>query len=67
MVITDESGKEAAPGFAPPHPSDSGSNNKEEIAPWRRPGSLRARPTNRYTCNFRNHIFDSPRLSSTVL
>ena len=47
LVVTDESGKEAAPGFAPPHPESGASNSKEDVAPWRRPGSLRARPTNR--------------------
>ena len=41
-MVTDEAGKESAPGFAPPHPDTDG--GKEEIAPWRRPGSLRSRP-----------------------
>jgi len=44
LLVTDEGGKEAAPGFAPPQLDSS--TNKEEVAPWRRPGSLRARPTN---------------------
>jgi len=43
VVVTDESGKEA-PGFLPPHPESS--QGKDDSAPWRRPGSLRARPTN---------------------
>jgi len=43
VVVTDETGKEA-PGFVPPHPESS--QGKDEAAPWRRPGSLRARPTN---------------------
>ena len=43
LIVTDESGKEA-PGFVPPHPD---SQSKDDAAPWRRPGSLRARPTNR--------------------
>jgi len=43
LIVTDESGKEA-PGFAPPHPESS--QSKDDAAPWRRPGSLRARPTN---------------------
>ena len=43
LVVTDESGKEA-PGFVPPHPESS--QGKDDAAPWRRPGSLRARPTN---------------------
>jgi len=42
LLVTDEAGKESAPGFAPPHPDTDG--GKEEIAPWRRPGSLRSRP-----------------------
>ena len=42
LLVTDESGKESAPGFAPPHPDTDG--GKEEIAPWRRPGSVRSRP-----------------------
>ena len=42
LVVTDESGKEA-PGFLPPHPEST--QGKEDAAPWRRPGSLRARPT----------------------
>eukprot|EP00092_Neocalanus_flemingeri_P005524 GFUD01005954.1.p1 GENE.GFUD01005954.1~~GFUD01005954.1.p1 ORF type:complete len:814 (-),score=219.46 GFUD01005954.1:825-3266(-) len=43
VVVTDESGKEA-PGFLPPHPETN--QGKDDSAPWRRPGSLRARPTN---------------------
>jgi len=43
VVVTDETGKEA-PGFVPPHPESS--QGKDDAAPWRRPGSLRARPTN---------------------
>merc|ERR1712106_89673 len=43
VVVTDESGKEA-PGFLPPHPETH--QGKDDSAPWRRPGSLRARPTN---------------------
>jgi len=43
VVVTDESGKEA-PGFLPPHPESN--QGKDDSAPWRRPGSLRARPTN---------------------
>jgi len=42
VVVTDETGKEA-PGFVPPHPESS--QGKDDAAPWRRPGSLRARPT----------------------
>ena len=42
--MTDESGKEA-PGFLPPHPETN--QGKDDAAPWRRPGSLRARPANR--------------------
>jgi len=46
LIVTDESGKEA-PGFAPPHPESSQSKTtQDDAAPWRRPGSLRARPTN---------------------
>ena len=48
LIVTDESGKEA-PGFAPPHPESSQSKTtQDDAAPWRRPGSLRARPTNRF-------------------
>ena len=59
VVVTDESGKEA-PGFAPPHPDTSATaaGAKDDAAPWRRPGSLRARPTTR--CCFvvrRNYIY----------
>merc|ERR1712123_384914 len=43
VVVTDESGKEA-PGFLPPHPETN--QGKDDAAPWRRPGSLRARPAN---------------------
>jgi len=43
VVVTDESGKEA-PGFLPPHPETV--QSKDDSASWRRPGSLRARPTN---------------------
>ena len=43
--MTDESGKEA-PGFLPPHPETV--QSKDDSASWRRPGSLRARPTNRF-------------------
>merc|ERR1712123_291095 len=43
VVVTDESGKEA-PGFLPPHPETN--QGKDDSAPWRRPGSLRARPAN---------------------
>merc|ERR1712106_1070974 len=43
VVVTDESGKEA-PGFLPPHPETH--QGKDDSAPWRRPGSLRARPAN---------------------
>ena len=45
MVVTDELGKEA-PGFVPPHPESN--SGKDDAASWRRPGSLRARPTTRY-------------------
>ena len=44
VIVTDESGKEA-PGFVPPHPETS-QGKDQDAAPWRRPGSLRARPTN---------------------
>ena len=59
VVVTDESGKEA-PGFAPPHPDTSATaaGAKDDAAPWRRPGSLRARPTTRYYFVVRrNYIF----------
>jgi len=50
LLVTDESGKESAPGFAPPHPDTGGAADKEEVgASWRRPGSLRARPTSGLT------------------
>jgi len=42
VVVTDEAGKEA-PGFVPPHPEAN--SGKDDAASWRRPGSLRARPT----------------------
>jgi len=42
VVVTDELGKEA-PGFVPPHPEAN--SGKDDAASWRRPGSLRARPT----------------------
>ena len=44
VVVTDEAGKEA-PGFVPPHPEAN--SGKDDAASWRRPGSLRARPTTR--------------------
>ena len=44
LIVTDESGKEA-PGFVPPHPETS--SGKDDAAPWRRPASVRSRPTNR--------------------
>jgi hypothetical protein len=51
LVVTDESGKEAVPGFSPPHPDtgQQGAANArdENAAPWRRPASLRARPSQR--------------------
>ena len=49
LLVTDESGKEAAPGFSPPHP-DTGqqaARDDSAAAPWRRPASLRARPSQR--------------------
>jgi len=42
VVVTDSEGKEA-PGFLPPHLPDT--KTGDENAPWRRPGSLRARPS----------------------
>merc|ERR1719341_940455 len=45
VVVTDESGKEAQPSFLPPHPEVGQLGKDDGSAPWRRPGSLRARPT----------------------
>lgn len=42
--VTDESGKEA-PGYCPPHPETNQAKAGEEVASWRRPASLRGRPT----------------------
>ena len=62
LVVTDEGGKEAAPGFAPPQ-LDSAASNKEEVAPWRRPGSLRARPTNRWVCEITQNTLSKRKLT----
>merc|ERR1719204_2737548 len=45
VVVTDELGKEAQPSFLPPHPEVGQLGKDDGSAPWRRPGSLRARPT----------------------
>jgi len=45
VVVTDEQGKEAQPTFLPPHPEAGQAGKDDGSAPWRRPGSLRARPT----------------------
>merc|ERR1719189_1293622 len=45
VVVTDELGKEAQPSFLPPHPEAGQVGKDDGSAPWRRPGSLRARPT----------------------
>jgi len=45
VVVTDELGKEAQPSFLPPHPEVGQVGKDDGSAPWRRPGSLRARPT----------------------
>jgi len=44
VVVTDEQGKEAQPTFLPPHPEAGQAGKDDGSAPWRRPGSLRARP-----------------------
>ena len=44
--MTDESGKEAQPSWQAPHPDSSQVGKDDSSASWRRPGSLRARPTN---------------------
>ena len=66
LLVTDESGKEAVPGFSPPHPDTGqagGGARDETAAPWRRPASLRARPSQRSvrfvpvpTVSFISHI-----------
>jgi len=50
VVVTDELGKEAQPNFLPPHP-EANQGKDDTAAPWRRPGSLRARPTNSSTAS----------------
>jgi len=51
VVVTDELGKEAQPNFLPPHPEANQQGKDDTAAPWRRPGSLRARPTNSSTAS----------------